>query len=276
MDIYTPDDVSDLRFTPFSPPSLSLFHYFPTYLLVIGLITFLWRCFNWCLRDYQAFKDLGPGGTPYNVYGWLSVTFFLKPFTLAERDTLWTGDYPDGAHKEVQALPVRRGQRPDIRGIAPQRQFSQCPTREMNKQVLSLFTSVVHNNPNILQQNLSSFEKHHLALFVHPSVLANSSKVSDVVIASKGELGHIHGDTSLHLYLSPQDAKVVIEKGWAQRHRLARTQPWWLGHKKFICGIGDTFLLIYAPRDESELKVLSTLIGASARFMTGSNDIVLP
>lgn len=97
-----------------------------------------------------------------------------------------------------------------------------------------------------------------------------------MVIASKGELGHIHGDTSLHLYLSPEDAKVVIEKGWAQRHRLARTQPWWLGHKKFICGIGDTFLLIYAPRDESELRVLSTLIRASARFMTGSDDIVLP
>lgn len=133
MDIYTPDDVSDLRLTPFSQPSLSHFHYFPTYLLVIGLVTFLWRCFNWCVRDYQAFKDLGPGGTPYNVYGWLSVTFFLKPFTLAERDTLWTGDYPDGAHKEVQALPVRKGQRPDIRGIAPQRQFSQCPSQEMNK-----------------------------------------------------------------------------------------------------------------------------------------------
>jgi len=147
---------------------------------------------------------------------------------------------------------------------------------DLDQRVLSLFISVVHNNPSVLEQKVSSFEKHHLALFVHPSVLANSSKVSDVVIASRGELGHIHGDTSLHLYLSPQDAKVAIEKGWAQRHRLARTQPWWLGGKKFICGIGDTFLLIYAPRDEAELDVLRTLIRASARFMTGVEHIVSP
>lgn len=133
MDIYTPDNVSDLRFNPFSQPPPSHFHYLPTYLLVLGLVTFIWRCLIWCVQDYQAFKALGRGGTPYNVYGWLSVTFLLKPFTLAERDTLWTGDYPDGAHKEVQALPDRQGQRPDIRGIAPQRQFSQCPTPEMNK-----------------------------------------------------------------------------------------------------------------------------------------------
>lgn len=133
MDLYTPDNISDPHLTPFSRPSTSFFHFLPTYLLVLGVITFLWRCLNWCVQDYQAFKALGRGGTPYNVYGWLSVTFLLKPFTLAERDTLWTGDYPDGAHKEIQGLPDRQGQRPDIRGIAPQRQFSQCPNQEMNK-----------------------------------------------------------------------------------------------------------------------------------------------
>lgn len=133
MEVYTPDNISDLHLTPLSRSSPPFFQFLPTYLLVLGVITFLWHGLNWCVKDYAAFKALGRGGTPYNVYGWLSVTFLLKPFTLAERDTVWTGDYPDGAHKEIQGLPDRRGQRPDIRGIAPQRQFSQCPTQEMNK-----------------------------------------------------------------------------------------------------------------------------------------------
>lgn len=131
------------------------------------------------------------------------------------------------------------------------------------------------NNPDFLEQRLSSLEKHHSALFVHPSLFENGSVLPETATATKGEIGHIHGESSLHLYLSPADARVVIEKGWAQRHRLARTQPWWYpGKKKFVCGIGDTFLLIYAPRDDAELRVLNVLLRASARFMTGREDII--
>lgn len=40
--------------------------------------------------------------------------------------------------------------------------------------------------------------------------------------------------------------------------------------------IGDTFLIVYAPRDEQELDVLRTLIRASARYMTGDETVVEP
>ena len=129
------------------------------------------------------------------------------------------------------------------------------------------------NNPKLLQQRLSGFEKHHFALFVHPGLLAKPANLPDTALVSNGELGHIHGDTSLHLYFSQADAKVIIEKGWAQRHRLARTQPWYFGGGKHMWNIGDTFLLVYAPRDETELDVLRTLIRASAKFMTGEEDV---
>ena len=92
----------------------------------------------------------------------------------------------------------------------------------------------------------------------------------------EGELGHIHGETSLHLYLSPADAKVIIKKGWAERHRCARTQPWWFGGVKNMWCIGDSFLLVYAPRNDEELEVLGTLIRASAMFMTGEQQVIKP
>lgn len=41
-------------------------------------------------------------------------------------------------------------------------------------------------------------------------------------------------------------------------------------------GIGSTFLIVYAPRSEDELEVLKTLIGASAMWMTGEQQVVKP
>jgi len=231
----------------------------------------------WCVQDYRIYLSLGPGGPPYNVYGWILTSLIVRPFTLAAHDTTWTGDYPDiGAHKEIEVLPWRKGERPVILGIAPQRQLSQCPGPEMNSRVLSFFTSAALNNPKLLQQKLSCFERHHFALFLHPSLLAKPFNLPESAVASKGEIGHIHGDTSLHLYFAPADAKVIIEKGWAQRHRCARTQPWWFGGAKHLWNIGDTFLIVYAPRDDEELEVLRTLIKMSATFMTGEQTVVEP
>ena len=102
--------------------------------LVLGLSSLLFLGLIWCVQDYRAFKALGPGGPPYNIRGWMTVAFLVKPFTLSARDTTWTGDYPtSGAHKSLLALPMRKGGRPDVRGIAPQRQFSQRPLPEMNQ-----------------------------------------------------------------------------------------------------------------------------------------------
>lgn len=130
MDMYTLPNVTE-------PQDVSVFHslssvittVIPLFATFVGLIGLL----SWCVQDYRFFKSLGPGGPPYNVFGWFQISFMVRPFTLSTRDTLWTGDYPSyGAHKEILALPNRKGERPVILGIAPQRQFSQRPTAEMN------------------------------------------------------------------------------------------------------------------------------------------------
>jgi hypothetical protein len=139
-----------------------------------------------------------------------------------------------------------------------------------------MFSSAVSKNPGLLEKKKSCLEKHNFALFVHPSIFGKSEDVPTPARYTKGELGHVHGETSLHLYLSPADAKVVIEKGWAERHRLARAQPWYFGKMKYMWGIGDSFLIIYAPRDQEELDILKRLIRASAEYMTGRDDIKEP
>lgn len=81
---------------------------------------------TWCINDYRKYLALGPGGPPYNIFGWAVVTFIIRPFALSTRDVIWTGDYPiEGAHEAILALPVRKGPRAELGGIAPHRQLTQ-------------------------------------------------------------------------------------------------------------------------------------------------------
>ncbi|KAJ9608370.1 hypothetical protein H2200_007358 [Cladophialophora chaetospira] len=246
-------------------------------LLYIALILAFSSIIYWCVQDYHFFLSLGRGGPQYNLIGWFKVHIIVRPFTLAQEDLTLTDDYPyDGARKEILSLPIRQGERPLIRGIAPQRQFTQRPGPGMQKRILDLFSSFVEANPQLLEQRLSCAEKCSLALFAHPLLMAKPERLPEIAPIFKGELGHVHGESSLHLYFSPADARVIIEKGWAGRHRISRTQPWWYGGIKNMWGIGNSFLIVYAPRSEEELDVLKTLITASAMWMTGEQQIVKP
>ena len=139
-----------------------------------------------------------------------------------------------------------------------------------------LFDGVVTHNPTLLESKLSHYEKHNAAIYVHQSLLsANASSLPDTAKVAQGEIGHIHPDSSFHLYFSPADARLVIERGWGERHRLARMQPWYFGRKKNLFGIAPSYILLYGPRDQAELSVAKTLLHASVEFMTGRSDVKL-
>ena len=126
MDLYTLPNVTE-------PQPTASFVSLPPLLSATSLVFAFIGFACWCVQDYRHFLSLGPGGPPYNVFGWILVSFLVRPFTLAAQDTVWTGDYPeDGAHKEIIGLSDRKGDRPLIIGIAPQRQFGQLPSQEMN------------------------------------------------------------------------------------------------------------------------------------------------
>lgn len=70
-----------------------------------------------------------------------------------------------------------------------------------------------------------------------------------------GEFAHVHQEGSSHFILSVPDAKEVLEKGWGERHGMAgRMTPL-------------TYMFVYAPRDEEELKEWKKIAKASAAFI---------
>lgn len=66
--------------------------------------------------------------------------------------------------------------------------------------------------------------------------------------------------------LSPRDAKLAIEKGWAVRHPASGEPP--RGVPRLAAG----YVLVYAPRDDNEVEVVRKLVRASAGFVAGVEE----
>ncbi|KAK2055754.1 hypothetical protein LY76DRAFT_618347 [Colletotrichum caudatum] len=224
----------------------------------------------WAVRDYRAYIALGPGGVPHNIAGWLYVTIGIRPFALSKAHATWTGDYPDeGAHDEVEALPPRKGDRAQLGGIVPHRQLTQHAPERMREYIDNLFANAVAQNPTLVESKTSLYERKNSALFVRPAVLASPARPV-TARTSRGEISHHHGDLSVHMYLSPADAKRAIAKGWAERHRLARPRGTLFSDRYRVA---DTYLMIYGPRDDDEMDALAVFLRNAIRFMTGSEDV---
>ncbi|KIW66958.1 hypothetical protein PV04_06238 [Phialophora macrospora] len=225
----------------------------------------------WCIRDYHEFLALGPGGAASNIRGWAMVTM-LRPFALSKGGARQVSSYPaDGAHEDIRDLPRRVGSPASVGGIIPHRQLSQHPPEEMKQHITNLFKNALAQNSDVLEERLSLYEKHNPALFVREHILSsNDPAVPETARIARGELGHIHPDFSLHLYLSPADARLVIEKGWGEKHRLSKPDNSIFNFRRFH--MADTYLLIYGPRNEEEMEVARKILQSSIRFMTGRTD----
>ncbi len=73
------------------------------------------------------------------------------------------------------------------------------------------------------------------------------------------EVAHVHPqDNSLHVYLSPQDAKVVLTREWGQRFPVEGMAP-------------PSWIMVYAPRNEEEMEVVREIVRAAVCFAVGRN-----
>jgi phospholipase/carboxylesterase len=74
------------------------------------------------------------------------------------------------------------------------------------------------------------------------------------------EFAHLHprADGSLHMMLPPAFVDDVIDLGWAERHPLAGKY-----------GLSDNIVMVYGPRDEDELRVVTDLVRASYEHARG-------
>lgn len=220
---------------------------------LIALFPLPWIIHN----DYENFISLGPGGTPSTFTGYLKITY-LRLFALSDPyspATVSDNTYPFvGYYQRSQSwLPNRSGPRPLVAGIAPQRQVDQPGCPDMYQILRTSLENLAERYPDSLCTGISCFEKKGLALFARNPINATC----------RGEICHVHhSDRSMHMNLHPDDAKVVLQNGWGQRHPLARGG--WLGRY-----VPREFVMIYAPRDQVELDVVCRIIEAAGFWAGG-------
>ncbi|KAK2626917.1 hypothetical protein QTJ16_004092 [Diplocarpon rosae] len=208
-------------------------------------------------NDYVNFLNLGPGGTSSTFEGYLKITY-LRLFALSDPYTpasFSEAIYPaKGYYERAKSwLPKRSGPRPKIAGIAPQRQLDQPGCAAMNQMLRTSLENLAIRNPDTFNIGASCFEKKGLALFAR----------DPINITCRGEICHVHyRDKSMHLNLHPDDAKVVLENGWGERHPLARG-GWMEAY------VPQQFIMVYAPRDRTELEVVCQIIEAASFWASG-------
>ncbi|KAA8651958.1 uncharacterized protein ATNIH1004_000858 [Aspergillus tanneri] len=222
--------------------------------------------FHHVRKDYHAFLALGPGGTPPTLTGYLRICVLR---ILALRNPFIPPSLPhtllpQTGYLHRSRLAQRIGPRPTIAGIAPQRQITQRSDKLIYQALTTGIHHLVNGNRDTLCAGTSCFEKHSTGIFCRRSTIAQQQQRSR--ITCDGEVCHTHPiDGSLHLTLHPADVKVILERGWGQRHPLAWAD-WWC----WVRFVPSGFVMVYAPRDADELETVLEIIRAAAWWVSGA------
>ena len=138
----------------------------PYFFLSALIVSVVLPVYRFVSRDYQKFLSLGPGGTPSNFAGYLKVSG-LRFFTI---ENPFIPEVPSSKVQPVNGylvgLPFRRGPRPAVAGIAPQRQINQISSPELSQSMKDAVHSLAEAYPSELRKGTSCFEKNGLALFL--------------------------------------------------------------------------------------------------------------
>ncbi|KAJ5232515.1 hypothetical protein N7468_005471 [Penicillium chermesinum] len=238
-------------------------------------------------RDYKTFISYGPGGVPSNLFGWLLVRLAFQPFS---REMLSTRVYDERvtageghSSNNEGFLTLEPHQARDVEDrpvvgphVVPQRQLSQVPDEAVmhvkNRRSVPLVRAS-KQPPREVPALMA--EAHADGLF-----LADNIPASGIAKQMKGEIAHLHTGRRALCSYDPSPCrfltgKKVIEAGWGQRHGFAGTSA-----LKFLSfgtkpDIPAEFLLVYAPRDETEIETFMQIMAASVKFMTGREDVRL-
>jgi len=149
----------------------------------------------------------------------------------------------------VDNLPTRRGPRPRTTPTNPHTQLDQ-------------------NAPEAMQQRVADFMFGLSCVTERPSRIsvpgARAAWLGESCHAGPAqafmlgrEFCHLHpvSDGSLHLNLPIDIGRAAIDKGWAENHPMARRGI-----------IPKNVVMVYGPRDDDELEVVTWLISASHAF----------
>ncbi|KAK8032751.1 hypothetical protein PG991_002149 [Apiospora marii] len=182
-------------------------------------------------NDYYNYLKLGPGGTPATIQGYLRINWFK----------LWALRDPLEPLQEDPTLEPAAG----LLGRSP---LPLSGSQECYLRLRKILEQHSLKNKADIGIGTSCFEKHGMGLFARYPF--NNT--------CQGEICHVHNtDYAMHMNLHPNDVKEVLKKGWAQRHPLACETGW------LRMPVPRQFVLVYAPRNMEELKIVCKIIEAA-------------
>lgn len=149
-------------------------------------------------------------------------------------------------------LPVRDGNPPQIGETIPQLQFSDLSPEHIRHQ---LWDWAFNTFDDVTEEDTRISVPTSRAMWLDEAVPAAHD---DAFMPPPGsrEFCHMHLDGSIHAVISNEAEDEVIAKNWGKRHPLYHSH-------------GVKEVIVYAPRNEEEIKVLQTVIAKSYEYATG-------
>lgn len=192
----------------------------------------------------------GTGGTPPTIQGYLKIRRWGLYLLYKRQNLLDPSVIPDTgvAYIKPGKVPERSGSPPHIiRWTLPQRQFPETITEGALKALSNLMQTFAASAPysDYIETRPSKTEGGTgPAIYVKPDVKTINPMAHKIFY----EVAHVHPkDNSLHVYVSPKDAKTVVSRGWGQRFPVTWLAP-------------PSWIMVYAPRDERELEVVKEIV----------------
>jgi hypothetical protein len=148
-------------------------------------------------------------------------------------------------------LPRRRGDRPRTSGPAPNIQLDQLGSSELQERLKARFYAL----PDVEERPTMVSDPRARAMWLRDGVPVGDP---DAFMGDR-EFGHFHPwDRSMHVILSMDIAQTAVEAGWAEVHPAVP-----------LLGLPENRLMLYGPRDESELEVVFGLLLDAYRYAGG-------
>lgn len=181
-----------------------------------------------------------------NLAGWLAerVTFLAQRGQPAREPPHWP-TLPDG-------LPDRAGARPEVSTTIPQQQRTDNAPPELQEKLFARISAL----PGVDSRQSAISVPGARGFMLAPP---HAGPAEAFLVPQAGEFAHLHPgyDGSLHVALPVSLAADVIAHGWAVAHPLAGIR------------LTPGMVLVYGPRDESELDVVTSIVATSHARATG-------
>lgn len=154
-------------------------------------------------------------------------------------------------------LPTRTGEHPEIGQKPPQLQFSDFGPEEIR---LALKTWAFSTFPNVTEEDTAISVHTTRALWLDDKVQVAHD---DAFMPTPGsrEFCHLHEDGSFHAVVDVATEDEILKKYWGVRHMY------------YDRGVKE--VLVYAPRNQDELRVAKIIITQSYKYASGDMEFVL-